>query len=86
MRGEYGTLWNHKVIKKPRTYDEFMVPYTNLVDKIADATAGEGVFVRPGLEAAGLSAGFSRFPSRDDAVTQEIKDGFRQLLESQANT
>ncbi len=67
-------------------YDEFMVPYTNLVDKIADATAGEGVFVRPGLEAAGLSAGFSRFPSRDDAVTQEIKDGFRQLLESQANT
>jgi 4-hydroxy-tetrahydrodipicolinate synthase len=66
-----------------RVYDEFMVPYTELIDKVAAATSGEGVFVRPGLEAAGLPAGYSRLPSRDDAITEEVRDGFKRLLESQ---
>ena len=62
-------------------FDEFMTPYNALVDAIMAETAGEGVFVRPALEAAGLAAGVSRRPSRDAAVTPEIKDGFRKLLE-----
>ncbi len=67
-----------------KLYDEFMVPYMDLVGKIAAATAGEGVFVRPGLEAAGLPSGYSRLPSRDAAITDEVRDGFKRLLESQA--
>ena len=68
-----------------KLYDEFMVPYAELVGKVAAATAGEGVFVRPGLEAAGLPAGYSRLPSRDAAITDEVRDGFKRLLESQAD-
>ena len=49
-------------------------------DNIAESTSGEGVFVRPGLEAVGLKSGYSRFPSRDEAVTNEISDGFKKLL------
>ena len=63
-----------------RVYDEFMVPYSDLVGKVAQSTAGEGVFVRPGLDAAGLTAGHSRLPSRDEAVTPEVREGFRKLL------
>jgi len=66
-----------------KLYDEFMVPYMDLVGKVAAATAGEGVFVRPGLEAAGLPTGYSRLPSRDAAITDEVRDGFKRLLESQ---
>lgn len=68
-----------------KLYDEFMVPYADLIGKVAAATAGEGVFVRPGLEAAGLPTGYSRLPSRDAAITDEIRDGFKRLLESQAD-
>ena len=64
-----------------RVFDEFMTPYFELIGQIGGATAGEGVFVRPGLEAAGLKAGYSRLPSRDEAATPEIVDGFRKLLE-----
>ena len=65
------------------SYDEFMIPYTKLINNIAESTSGEGVFVRPGLEAVGLIPGYSRFPSRDEAVTNEIRDGFKQLLKTQ---
>ncbi len=68
-----------------KLYDEFMVPYADLIGKVAAATAGEGVFVRPGLEAAGLPTGYSRLPSRDAAITDEVRDGFKRLLESQAD-
>ena len=57
-----------------------MIPYTKLINNIAESTSGEGVFVRPGLEAVGLKSGYSRFPSRDEAVTNEISDGFKKLL------
>ena len=68
-----------------KLYDEFMVPYMDLIGKVAATTAGEGVFVRPGLEAAGLPTGYSRLPSRDAAITDEVRDGFKCLLESQAD-
>ena len=61
-------------------FDEFMVPYFNLVGKIMGSTAGEGVFTRVGLAAAGLRAGRSRAPSHDEAATPEVHEGFRKLL------
>jgi dihydrodipicolinate synthase/N-acetylneuraminate lyase len=63
-----------------REFDRVFVPYSALVEPIAKSTAGEGVFVRPAMEARGLVGGRSRLPSRDDAVTPAIRAGFRELL------
>jgi 4-hydroxy-tetrahydrodipicolinate synthase len=63
-------------------FDRVMVPYQELVDEIACRTAGEGVFVRAAMAAAGLDGGFSRLPSRDSVVTPSIESGFRSLLAS----
>lgn len=63
-----------------RVFDEFMDPYFELVSKILAVTAGEGIFVKVGMEAAGLPVGRSRPPSRDDAVPQEVRRRFRELL------
>ena len=63
-------------------YDEFYAPYGRLLEAIASQTAGEGVFVRPGLAAAGRHVGISRLPSRDSVVTPEIRDAFRKLIET----
>ena len=60
--------------------DRVMVPYQALVAKIARATAGEAVFVRPLMAAVGLNGGRSRLPSRDAAVTPEIRAGFARLI------
>jgi 4-hydroxy-tetrahydrodipicolinate synthase len=60
--------------------DRLMVPYEALVARIAAQTAGEGVFVRPAMKEAGLHGGWSRLPSRDDAITPDIRLGFRELL------
>ena len=69
-----------------RVNDEFMVPYGGLLGQIAGATAGEGIFVKPWMEAAGLKGGRSRLPSRDEAVTPKIRDGVKALLtQSQAD-
>lgn len=68
-----------------RAHQEFeraMVPYQALVARIAAATGGEGVFVRPAMELVGLAGGTSRLPSRDEAVTPEIREGYRRLLEA----
>jgi 4-hydroxy-tetrahydrodipicolinate synthase len=72
--GDYGTAQTE--------LDRVMVPYQALVAKIARATAGEAVFVRPAMAAVGLNGGTSRLPSRDAAVTPEIRTGFRELLVS----
>jgi len=64
-----------------KVYDDFMVPYGGLLGQIAAATAGEGIFVKPWMEASGLRGGRSRLPSRDEAVTPEIREGIRKLLE-----
>ena len=64
--------------------DRVMVLYQALVARIAQTTAGEGVFVRPLMAAVGLNGGRSRLPSRDAAVTPEIREGFRRLLDEVA--
>jgi 4-hydroxy-tetrahydrodipicolinate synthase len=67
-----------------QVYDEFMVPYLEISGRIQGVTAGEGIFVKAAMEAAGLHGGPSRLPSRDAAVTPEIKDSFRRLLDRAA--
>ncbi|MGA7673235.1 MAG: dihydrodipicolinate synthase family protein [Nitrolancea sp.] len=63
-------------------FDRVMRPYRALVGKVARETGGEGVFVRPAMDAVGLEGGHSRLPSRDAAVSDEIKEGFRKLFAS----
>lgn len=61
-------------------FDRVMTPYRALIGQIARYTGGEGVFVRPAMKVVGLEGGHSRLPSRDAAVTDEIREGFRKLL------
>ena len=63
-----------------REFNRAMIPYQELVARIAAQTAGEAVFVRPLMEVVGLDGGKSRLPSRDAAVTLEIREGFRELM------
>ena len=63
-----------------QVYDEFMTPYYEIVGAIRAATAGEGVFVRPFMDEAGLRGGHSRLPSRDEVVTPELRERIRKLL------
>ncbi len=70
-----------RYVEAQRLYDEVMGPFVALIDKIAGQTAGEGVFHRPAMAAAGLKSGYSRLPSRDTVVTPDIREGFRKLIE-----
>ena len=64
-----------------REFDAAMTPYQATVAKIQAQTAGEAVFVRPLMALAGLNGGHSRLPSRDAAVTPEIRAEFAALFE-----
>ncbi len=68
-------------LQAQQTLDEVMLRFDELRAKVSAQTAGEGVFVRPAMAAVGLNGGYSRLPSRDEAVTPEIRAGFRQLLQ-----
>lgn len=72
----------HRYQEAQRVYSEFMGAYSKLRAAVQASTAGEGIFVKPGMEAAGLVGGRSRLPSRDIAVTAEVREGFRKLLDS----
>jgi 4-hydroxy-tetrahydrodipicolinate synthase len=61
-------------------YDRYWIPWSKLIGKVATQTGGEAVFVRPAMEAAGRKAGFSRLPSRDAVITEELREGFRKLV------
>ena len=61
-------------------WDAIMLPFAELCGQIRMATNGDGILMRAGMRAAGLPAGRSPLPSRDEAVTPEIQEGFRQLL------
>jgi dihydrodipicolinate synthase/N-acetylneuraminate lyase len=69
-----------RYLEAQQTFDEFMVPYWELINRIEAQTAGEGVEVRAAMKAIGLPAGVSRLPSRDAAATPEIAEGFRALM------
>ena len=75
------TLMEEKRFQKAqKVYVEFMGRYAKLRAAVQWSTAGEGIFVKPGMEAAGLVAGPSRLPSRDIVVTSEVREGFKKLL------
>ena len=76
----YELLEQGKYIEAEKVFDDFMIPYTRIRNSIN--TAGEGVFVRPFMEAAGLKSGISRLPSRDVVVTPEIHTAIRSLLKN----
>lgn len=57
-----------------------ILPWRRMIAPIRAATGGEGVFVRPGMEAAGLNGGHSRLPSRDEVITPELRRQYRDFL------
>jgi len=63
-----------------KEWDRCMVPWQKLVAPVRAATGGEGVFVRPAMEITGLKGGYSRLPSRDEAVTPELWTKYKTLL------
>jgi dihydrodipicolinate synthase/N-acetylneuraminate lyase len=63
-----------------REWDRCMIPWLRLVSKVQASTGGEGVFVRPMMQAAGLTGGYSRLPSRDDVITPELRQDYERLL------
>ena len=73
-----------RYIEAQRLYDEFMVPYDAITGAIRGATGGEGVFVKPFMDFVGLPGGHSRLPSRDAAVTPEMRAAIRKLMDTVA--
>ena len=69
-----------RYVEAERAYDEFMIPYHEIVGAVRGSTAGEGVFVKPWMDLVGLRGGPSRLPSRDDAVTPELHKAIRKLM------
>lgn len=61
-------------------YDRYWAPWSKLIGQVAKQTGGEAVFVRPAMEAAGLNAGRSPLPSRDEAISPELRKGFERLV------
>ncbi len=68
-------------VEAQRVYDEFMLPYSRMRGQVSRETAGEGIFVKPWMEAAGLVGGPSRLPSRDAVVTAEMRAEISRILE-----
>jgi len=64
-----------------QNFDEFMPIWFNVVNQIGQATSGEGVFVRAGMNAVGLKGGYSRRPSRDNAVPNSVNDDIKRLID-----
>jgi dihydrodipicolinate synthase/N-acetylneuraminate lyase len=64
-----------------RVLDDFNDEYNSIRGMISSQTAGEGVFVKPFMKEMGRPSGPSRLPSRDEAVTQEVRERIRGLME-----
>ena len=64
-----------------KEWDRCMVPWLKLIAPVQAATGGEGVFVRPAMEAARLRGGRSRLPSRDEVITPELREVYKKLLD-----
>jgi dihydrodipicolinate synthase/N-acetylneuraminate lyase len=64
-----------------RVLDAFDSEYGQIRAAITSQTAGEGVFVKPFMRHMGRPSGPSRLPSRDAAVTPEINERIRSLMD-----
>ena len=69
-----------KYLEGKQEWDRCVVPWLRLTAPVTAATGGEGVFVRPAMEAAGLKGGHSRLPSRDEVISPELREKYKQLL------
>ena len=67
-------------LQAQQLFAEFMVPLLKLFGKIEACTGGQGLLTRTAMAAIGLPVGVSRLPSRDEAITPEIREGFRELM------
>ena len=69
-----------KYVEAIKEWERCMAPFLRLIAPVRAETAAEAVWVRPAMNAVGLNGGRSRLPSRDEAITPEIHEGYRQLL------
>ena len=69
-----------KYTEAGREWDRLIVPWVKLIAPVAAATGGEGVFVRPAMEAVGLRGGRSPLPSRDEVITPELREKYKQYI------
>lgn len=78
------TLWDlmeaERYGEAQRYFEGVMRPYRRVVGEIAAQTAGEGVFVRPFMDAVGLETGASPLPSRDAVVTPALRADVEAIL------
>jgi len=69
-----------KYAEAKREWDRCVAPWLKLIAPVRAVTGGEGVFVRPAMEAVGLRGGHSRLPSRDEAITPELRQEYKKLV------
>ncbi len=69
-----------------KVFNDFNVEYSKIRAAISSHTAGEGIFVKPFMEYLGRPSGPSRLPSRDEVVTQEIKQKIKVLIDHTLKT
>ena len=71
---------SEKYVEAIAEWERCMAPFLKLIAPIRAETAAEAVWVRPAMNALGLKGGRSRLPSRDEAITSRIHEGYRRLL------
>ena len=64
-----------------RVSDAFNDEYGRIRRMVNSQTAGEGVFVKPFMRHMGRPSGPSRLPSRDAAVTDEVRKAIKDLMD-----
>jgi 4-hydroxy-tetrahydrodipicolinate synthase len=69
-----------KVVEGKKEWDRCVVPWLRLIAPVQAATGAEGVFVRPAMEAVGLTGGHSRLPSRDEVITPELHQEYKKVV------
>ena len=68
-------------VEAQEKWDKVMLPFAALCGQIRRHTNGDGILMRAGIRAIGLPVGHSPLPSRDDAITPDILEGFRKLIQ-----
>ena len=65
-----------------KIFNDFNGEYSKIRAAISSQTAGEGIFVKPFMEYLGRPSGPSRLPSRNEVVTEEIKQKIKVLIDN----
>ena len=64
-----------------KVLDDFDNDYSQILDDIGAQTAGEGIFVKPFMKYMGRPSGPSRLPSVQSAVTDDITQRIKKLMD-----